>query len=291
MWKATILLTVTILTLLLSTCSSYSDTEEPLKIGITSWVGYYPIFYAYEKGWLEKNNIELTQMASLYESTRMYKHGYINIMLGTQYEYNILSKKHKSMKIIKFLDRSNGGDIIMSNRTIKELQNSKLIEVYLEVNSVNRLLLLDFMKKYKIQREQVKLININQDYIDSLALSKSNKSIAIITYNPYNYKHNANGFVEIISTKDNDLLIVDILFARSSVLNNHKNQIKTLKILIDEAIEISKNNPDDFFNVVSKVLPTSREEYETSIGSIKWININRSDELTNNLKSRNLIEF
>lgn len=291
MWKTIILISVTILTLFLSSCGSYLDNEPPLKIGITTWVGYYPLFYASEKGWLKKNNIELVKMSSLVESVQMYEHGYTNLMLGTQYEYKNLTKKNKDLKIIKFLDKSDGGDMIMSNQNIKTLQDSKLIEVYLEINSVNMLMLKDFMTKYNISKEYVRLINKNQDCIDSLALSQSNKSIIIITYNPFNFTHKVNGFTEIISTKGNDLLVVDVLFTNNEVFHHHKKQIKVLKILIDKSIEIAKTDPTEFFNVISTNIPISHEEYKESIKTIKWINMARSVELSNELEKRNLIEF
>jgi len=291
MWNTTLLIFLTLSMLMFGSCSSYDVKEAPLKIGVVSWVGYYPLFYASEKGWLKNSNIELIEMNSLHENLQMFTHGYVDVIFGTQYEYYLLLEKYDDIKLLKYLDKSNGGDMLLSNRTIAELQKSKHITVYLEINSVNRLVLLDFMNTYGISKNNVTLVDEVQLHINSAELAEDDGDIAIVSYVPYNYVHEKNGFSELLSTKSAPLLVMDSMIARDGIINNHKKQIADLKIIIDHAIQIANDQPTEFYNTISNVIPISKNDYDNSMSSIMWINRTISKEISNDLKSRNLIEY
>ena len=88
--------------------------EEPLKISVNSWIGYTPFFYAKAKGWLDPLNIKILNVVSLSESVYLYQSGNAHALTGTQYEYELLTNEDDSLIPIMLLDRSNGGDLIMS---------------------------------------------------------------------------------------------------------------------------------------------------------------------------------
>ena len=51
----------------------------------------------------------------------LYKAGNSDAYVGTQYEYNLLSNENKNLTPIMLFDKSNGGDVILSNISIEEL--------------------------------------------------------------------------------------------------------------------------------------------------------------------------
>ena len=114
--------------------------KEPLVISTTSWIGYTPLLYAKESGWLEGKNIKLLHVTSLSENLSLFKAGNAEAFSATQYEYNRAKLKEPSLVAITLFDRSNGGDLIMSNDSLEEItQNDRDIDVYLEMDSVNGL--------------------------------------------------------------------------------------------------------------------------------------------------------
>ncbi len=70
--KKIIILCFSIL-LLFTSCSSKYD--ERLKVSTTNWIGYLPLIYAKEKGWLKELNIKLLTVSSLAENMYLYKAG------------------------------------------------------------------------------------------------------------------------------------------------------------------------------------------------------------------------
>jgi NitT/TauT family transport system substrate-binding protein len=277
-----------IILLLFTSCEYKSDKK--LKISVTTWIGYTPLFYAKEKKWLEPLNIKLLNVVSLSENMYLYKAGNSDAYVGTQYEYNLLSQENKSLLPIMMFDKSYGGDIVLGNHTIKEFQNTQeRIDVYLEMDSVNSILLQDFIKIHKLENKKINYINEDQAYIASLNYKNLKKPTLIITYTPYDNILKKHGLKELSSTKDGlDLLVVDAMFTNKKVFMENRDKFLAIKNLIDKAIISLKKNPKEFFDTIKAYLPnTNYEEFKSSLNTIVWINKNMSEQLLNRLRDNN----
>lgn len=286
MFKKIILLFI----ILFSITACNIKNKEKLKISVTNWIGYTPILYAKEKGWLDNLNIKILNVVSLSENMYLYKTKNSDAYVGTQFEYNFVLQKDKSLFPIMLLDRSNGGDIVMGNLSIKELQNTdKPIDTYLEIDSINSILLKDFIKKNKLENKHLIYKNHDQGFISQLSTKKNNNPTLIITYVPYNSKLKNNGFRELASTKDNlDLIIVDAMFTTQDIFDKYKNEFIELKILVDKAIKNLEDNPREYYEKIKFYLPeTSYEDFLISQNDIIWINTKLSEKLTNRLREAN----
>jgi NitT/TauT family transport system substrate-binding protein len=276
-----------VIVLLFTSCSL--ENKEKIRISATTWIGYAPLFYAKEKGWLEPLNIKLLNVVSLSENMYLYKAGNADAYVGTQYEYNILADKTNSLIPIILFDKSNGGDVVMGNQTIQELQNlNTSIDVYLEMDSINSILFEEFVKEYNLQTKQFNYINKDQAYISRLS-NLENPTI-IITYVPYNISLEKNGFKELASTKNNpDLLIVDALFMQKDKFLENKDTFVKLKKLIDESIVDLGKDPKAFFETIKVYLPnTNYEEFLSSLDDIIWLNKDISEKIIEKLSNHNL---
>ncbi len=273
------------LTALFFFISCSSNPQSKLKISATTWIGYSPLFYAKEKGWLEPLNIKLLNVSSLSENMYLYEAGNADAYVGTQYEYELIVKKDPSLMPIMLFDRSFGGDIIMSNTNIDTLKNnSGPIDAYLELDSINSTLLKDFIKKHALNNKTIKHINMDQAQISTLKKKNFKKDVIIVTYIPYDSHLKKNGFQEIASTKDGlDLLVLDALFTTEQTFNKHREQFVALKALVDKAISTLHNDPKEFYEVVKPyMLEVSYKDFHDSLNDIVWIN----KEMTSDLEKR-----
>jgi len=269
---------------LLTSCSS--EKQEKLEISTTTWIGYSPLFYSKEKGWLKPLNIKLMHVSSLSENMYLYQAGNADAYVGTQYEYNMLIKKEPSLIPVMLFDRSNGGDVVMSNLSIEELQKStEPINAYLEMDSVNSTLLEDFIQNYNLHEKQINYINRDQTSISTLS-SSTVKNAIIVTYIPYDIELNKHGFKSIASTKDNlNLLVIDAMFTTEKTFSKHQKQFSELKKLVDRAVDVLEKNPREFYKMVKPyLLELNYEEFIQSTQDIEWINKNISPELKQRMK-------
>jgi len=239
---------------------------EEVKIAVNEWIGYAPLFYANEKGWLKDDNIRLIRTVSLGESVRLYESGFVNSLAATQYEY---SKLKNSVYPVILLDRSYGGDMILSNKSLYDIKKAKEVLVYLEIDSVNYLLLKTFAKKYHISFSKFKIINDDQQQITKEKFDLK-KPILIVTYAPYDVFFYKRGFHIISSTKDDYLLVIDAVFASKTL---KKRRFKKFKFYVDKAIEAIKKNPKKVYETIKNYYPSyTFKEFLSGLNNIEWIN-------------------
>ena len=278
-----------LIALLLFTSCEYKN-DKKLKISVTTWIGYTPLFYAKEKKWLEPLNIKLLNVVSLSENLYLYKAGNSDAYVGTQYEYNLLSQEKKSIMPIIMFDKSFGGDVVLGNFSIEEFQTTqKQIDAYLELDSINSIILEDFIKKYKLEDKKINYINEDQAFISRLDYNSIKNPTLIVTYIPYDDTLKKSGFKELSSTKDGlDLLVVDALFTSKEVFIQNQEKFLALKALVDKAIINLQNDPKEFYETIKYYLPnTTYEEFEASLSDIVWINSNISEKLLERLRNSN----
>ncbi len=252
---------------------SNKSTKPMITIATNSWIGYAPLFYAQETGELEKEGFRLLTNVSLAEAAEIFNVGKADMVTTTQHEYYMLKEMIKDIVPVILLDRSNGGDMILANKSLQELKKAKKIYVYLEVDSINSELFSEFVKKRDLSKKEFIYINEDQQKILDVK-NNPNKTILIVTYTPYDVELRKKGFEVIASTKDiHDLVIIDALCARTKLLATHKEKLQRLKKLIDTKIEAIKKDPKQSYRHVKKYLGNiSYKEYEDALDSIEWIN-------------------
>ena len=278
--------------------SSCVEDNKKIKITTSTWIGYAPLFYAKEKNWLEPLNIKLLNVVSLSENMYLYKAGNADAFVGTQYEYNFLLQEYKTLIPIIIFDKSNGGDMILSNLTLDELsKTNKDIDAYLEIDSVNSILLNDFIRSNNLQDKKINYINEDQSNISRLKANEINNPTIIVTYTPYNNILEKNYFRELSSTKkSDDLLIIDGMYVKKDFYYENKETFVKLKKLVDDSIINLQNNPKEFYNTVKPYLTNiSYEEFLSSLNDIIWLNkdipTNILEKLDNsNFKTKDLIK-
>jgi len=258
---------------LISGCQKRHQDET--RIAISPWIGYTPIYYAEEKGWLKDIGIKIIHTTSLHETVHYYQAGLIDAFVSTQYEASLL--KDYDLTHFMPLDRSNGGDIILSNRSLSTIKNSKKIKSYFEIDSVNQIVFNDFMNKYQLNNLYVEIQNRPQTMMKDLN-PVQNEDIIIVTYEPYATFLKNKGFKEIASTKDSDIVVIDSLYFRNNHLLLQKEKSKLLINSIKKAYKVLNDNPKEFYNVVKFYLEgVSYSEFNNTLLGIEWL-INTSKE-------------
>ena len=252
-------------------CSEHKYQKQ-LTIVSNAWIGYAPIFYAKEKGYLEELNIKVIPVVSLAEAEDTFATGKADMVTATQHEYYKLRKEFPSIRPVVLLDRSNGGDMILSNKTTDELKRSKNIQAYLEVDSINMDILNVYLKKNKISKKNITFHNLDQSSMQSLKYS--NKPTLIVTYTPYDYAFKKEGYFEVASTRNLETIaVIDALLTTKTVLEKNRKRIEKLKKIIDRSIkELTADKKESYKIVASYLDNISYQDYLKSFTTIKWIN-------------------
>jgi len=265
--------TVFMVIFLLLTQGCTQQKGQEIKIATNSWIGYAPLFYAKEKGYLKELNMKLITSVSLAEASNIYEMGQADIVTTTQHEYFALKTITHDIEPIVLLDRSYGGDMVLSNKSLKALKEAKKIYAYLEIDSINLEIVKDFIAFTNLDKSKIIFTNKDQDKIQSLS-NDTSKTMLIITYAPYNIKLETKGFKEVASTKDEgSIVVIDALCAKKSLIKNQSKRLKALKKILDKSIKAIQSNPKETYLLVESYLQNiSYAEYLDALEKIRWIN-------------------
>ncbi len=267
-FKIESILLLILFAILFTSCES--KPERPMVVSTNLWIGYSPLYYAEEKGWLRENNIKLVRTVSLAESMKTFESAASDMLCGTKYEIDKVSQGETEQGNLILLDRSNGGDYVLGNRSIDELKLEKRIDVYLEVESVNAVLLEFFMKKYALKSSQITMIDSSQ-VINAKLHMKRNATI-IVTYDPYNIALEKQGYKVLGSTKEDELLVIDAIYAPQKTQQQFTKEIDRLNFLIFESLKALDENPKEYFEKINSYYDYSNfNEFKAALDSIKWI--------------------
>ena len=269
MGKSIFLLLITLF--LLFSCAKKEQKE--LRIATNAWIGYTPLFYAQKKGYLDKLNIKLIASVSLAEASAIYDIGKADMVTTTQHEYYSLKRTGHYIVPVILLDRSYGGDMVLSNKSIAQLRKAQKIYAYLEIDSINAEILKDFIDHYNIDEKKVFFINKDQAQIQDLKFQEK-EAMLIVTYVPYNLSLEKKGFHRVASTKDIDkLIVIDSVCTSRKVFYHEQKRLKDLKKVIDKSIiEIQKDKKSSYLLIKDYFGNISYEEYLEALTLIQWIN-------------------
>lgn len=259
-----------------ATCSFISP--EPLKISVSNWVGYTPLFYIQEKGWM-KDEIRFMTVSSLMESEKLFQAGMTDGFAGTQFEFLQGRTVSQTLEPALLISRSNGGDGIVSNLTLEGLRKANRdITVYLEIQTVNNSLFSSFIKEYRLEGARFRKVNRNQ--VDIAAMRPTADPCVLVTYEPYKTELVKNGFIEIASTRDVKLLILDALFVEKRAFDHREASLGKLKECLLRAIGAIRADPREFYETVQPYLGNQTyQEFMDSLKGLEWIADGISEEL------------
>nr|WP_320115098.1 hypothetical protein [uncultured Desulfuromonas sp.] len=271
--------------LLCSLCCCDTTDRQEIRISVNPWIGFTPVAYAQQKGWLDDCPVRLLWVVGLEENVKLYRQGLSDGFVATQYEYLKLPDPQKMAPYALF-DRSCGADVILSNRTIDQLRTSSRITTHLEISSLNLDILHAFMEKHHLDPDH--FILHPSDPGQSASLKDPAEPTLIIGYEPYATQIERNGFQRIDSTRSLDqVMVVDALWLSTQLSEQDLKTIRCFKQAIDHAIHDLHDNPHDYYLTVQGYLEgQSFAEFEASLAGIEWINSREKSALAKNALQR-----
>lgn len=263
--------------------------ENYLHISASPWIGFTPIAYAQEKGWIDPKSFKFSWHVDMSESAKLYERQLIDGFLSTQYEVLHLNVENNAPKPVLLIDAPSSDDVILSNYTLSQLSDyKKEVLVYLSNYSVNKDFLHHFININQLNH--VKFRFINND-LHALPHRKNSESpVVVVSYAPYSNQLIANGYKPIDTTNNkNSFRFVDAMFINESRITGRSDDINQLKSAIERAKKDLSSNPREFYEVVRPYLEgQSYEEFIASIQDLEWADDKNNVRLMNHLRSNKI---
>lgn len=274
-----------VLMLLITGCDRHEKHE--LRLAISPWIGYSPLYYAEEMGWLKEIDIELVHSTSLQETVHYFQAGVIDAFAGTQYEASLFNDD----EIVHFLalDRSYGGDVVLSNHSLETVLESKKVTTYFEIDTVNQFVFNDFINKHGLSITKFDIYNKSQVLMKDLRADVQD-TLLIITYEPYATILKNKGFKVLGSTKDSDMLVLDSIYVNASYVDHAHKSTDQLQRLIKKAYQVLEDNPNAYYEVVKEYMENpSYDDFVQSLVGIQWLVDKPASEINRIMKNHTVL--
>ena len=272
LWLFIFVLIGTLMFFLLGNKKQVTINTEPLKVSYHSWIGNGIYLVAKEKGfWSEQGlSVDLQQVDDNAVSKQLLASGNVDGIMGwTPETIQVLADSGVDMRVVFATDISDGADGIIATDNIKTINDLKGKTLSFETGSPSHLFLSYLLDKSGISISDIK--TVNQTASDAGAAFVAGKVDAAVTWEPWLSKagERKDGKV-LVSSKDLPILPALPAFSTKSI-NDRPEDVQKFMKGVFKAIEYTKTNPDESYEIIAKGYNLSKQEVVEQIPTFNWM--------------------
>jgi NitT/TauT family transport system substrate-binding protein len=259
------------LTFLTNACSVGSNQSlQPLRIGITSWVGFDVVRYAQPAGIFKQRglNVELVQFENNQDVSRAVMRGGLDAAFTSFWDVMQVDPGTGKPLVLLTTNISAGADGIVAQPGIKSVADLRGKKVGAKLGTVNHLILLEALKAHQIQPADVEIL----DYSNEVAAEKIKAGAidAAVLWEPMlgETAKSIKGNV-VYTTKQVDSLVIDALMSSDKIVNTKKAELKQFMLAWFDVMHAVEIQPSQVFSTVGKALGQSGEAFASDYAGLK----------------------
>jgi len=224
-----------------------------IKLGMTTWVGYGPLFLARDLGYFKEKGLDveldIIEEASLYMAA--VASGELQGNASTIDEIMKYRTPENCFKAVYALDDSHGGDGILAPADVGSIADLKGREIAMNEGSVSQFWFSILLKQAGLSEKDVSITNMTAD--DAAAAFMADRIPVAVTWEPHlTLAKKENKGKVLITSAETPGLIVDVVALRCDVIANQADDVKALVEGLYKANEYIKTNPEDAYAVMAK---------------------------------------
>ncbi|MHC5596095.1 MAG: ABC transporter substrate-binding protein [Nostoc sp.] len=247
-----------------------NQSLKPLRVGITSWVGFDIARYAQPSEIFKQRGLEVefVQFDNQQDSSRAVIRGGLDAAFVSFWDVMQVDPGNGKPVVLMTTNISAGADGIVAKPEIKSVEDLRGKQVGAKLGTVNHLILLEALKAHQIKPSEVPI----RDYSNEVAAQKIAKGAidAAVLWQPMlgETAKNIKGNV-IYTTKQVDSLVIDILISSDSIVKAKKAELKQFILAWFDVMHAVETQPAKVFNIVGKKLGQSGESFASDYAGLK----------------------
>lgn len=252
--------------------SSLALAAGTVKVGTVIWIGYAPYYVADQLDLFKKSGVKVS--LQMFNDPALIPPAVTGGSVdGGMITYDqVISNvaKGATMKVVMPIDYSNGGDAIVTVKSI-----TKVSQIKGEKVAYNPLSPSDFLLSYALQtngmsEKDVKPVNMPPEGVPA-AMASGGVKVGV-TYEPSASEvvnmEGGNKFHVLFSSKDAPGLITDVLVFKSEYIKKNPDLVKAVMQGYIDGLEYMKKNPAEAAKVIGKVMGISDKEVMEQLTSV-----------------------
>jgi len=246
---------------------SEESTKVPIKIAINEWPGYAHAFIAEEKGYFEKNdvNVELVFDRDYTTSQQRYIDGEVDGVFEVLPDTMFRNTEGTPSRVVYIMDYSESGDVIVGSvNSIEELKG-KTIGVE-GVNTFSHIFGLKTIESRGMTEGDVFFeIVLAQDVVTAL---DEGTIQAGHTWEPTKSEAIEKGYKVLANAGDFPYLVTDVLAFSVDIIEERPDDIQKIVKSMFEAQEFQKSNPTESVRIMAEAFGMSEDAMSDGIDAI-----------------------
>lgn len=232
---------------------SVSADAGQMRLGMTTWVGYGPMFLARDKGFFKENgldvDLQIIEDAPIYMAALAA--GKLDGNASTIDEIMKYRSEDFCFKAVVALDDSHGGDGILVRDEVKSLKDLKGQEVGMNLGSVSQFWFDILLKREGMSENDVKITSMTAD--DAAAAFIAGQIPAAVTWEPHLslVRSKKQGKV-LIDSSETPGLIVDVVDLNCDYIKNNPKDVEAFIKGLYKAVDFIKTNKEEAYAIMAK---------------------------------------
>ncbi|MDR1948165.1 MAG: ABC transporter substrate-binding protein, partial [Spirochaetaceae bacterium] len=239
-------------------------------IGLSSWIGYAPLFVALEKGFFEKNGltVAIQKIESGSDRRSAIAANRIQGMASTVDAVVIAVANGIPITQVLALDMSNGGDGLVAKKEYNSLEDLKGKTVALDTSGVASYFWFHVLLK---QRG----LTIDQFDVQSMGAGDAGAAFvagrvdAALTWQPWLTRASETSFGKVlISSSETPGVITDSLSIRKDIIEKYPDAVQAIVNGWMEAVEYAKTSPTEANEIMAKAMGQTVDEFVATLPDV-----------------------
>jgi NitT/TauT family transport system substrate-binding protein len=250
---------------------SSTQSSEPFKITINSWIGFAPLYIAQEKGIFDQHGVKVDIIRIEDTGTRK------SSMIAGQVDAYGASVDGVALdvaqgmpgKIVMAFDQSNGADGIIAKNQIRTVQDLKGKTVAVQPGLTGHFLLMYVLEKNGLSFKDVKITDMDSDKAG--AAFAAGKVDVAVTWEPWLSQSQEKGGHKLVTSAELPGVIVDTLSVTEKAHSSKREQIKGVIKSWFAALDYMKSNPDEANKIMAKAYGLTEQQVIEYLSGVKFL--------------------
>lgn len=250
-------------------CSREPAQKKPIEISLSVWPGYGLAYLAQEKGFFQKNNVEveLILKKSNPESLELFTDGEVEGCFYILADIIMLGARGIPAKVVCVIDCSDTGDVIVGRPEVQSLAGLKGKTISFEgVNTFSNIFVLTALEKAGLTEADVRFENVAAH--DVLAALEEKRIDAGHTWEPTKSQALEKGYRILAKAGDFPGLITDVLAFTPTIMRERPDDIRAIVKSLFEAMDYQRDHWDEAVSIMAEKMGIAREEMTEGIAGV-----------------------
>ena len=224
-----------------------------MRLGMTTWVGYGPMFLARDKGFFKENGLDvelrIIEDAAIYMAA--IAAGELDGNASTLDEIMKYRSSEFCFKAVAALDDSHGGDGVLVREDVTSLKDLKGQQIGMNEGSVSQFWFNILLTREGMTEKDLQITNMTAD--DAAAAFIAGQIPAAVTWEPHLslVRSKKQGKV-LIDSAETPGVIVDVVALTCDYIKNNPKDVEAFNKGLFKAVEFIKTNPDEAYAIMAK---------------------------------------